>query len=75
MRDVFEPFEELLRQYDSHDGRLERRAAGYKETEFDFAFLLPTRPGKTLFTLGDLRALVEAGRELKARREDNGNRS
>ncbi len=66
LRNPFLPFERWLEWLDSHDGRLSRRKDGGDETEFDIAALLPTPPTQTIFTVGDLRDLVEAGREWRA---------
>lgn len=62
----FAPFEEWLRWLDSHDGRLHRLARGDKEKDTDLLATIPTPPGGTIFTVGDLRRLVEAGREWLA---------
>lgn len=62
--DPFKVFRELLEQFVSHDGRLARRKAGYKETDWDLVCTLPTVPGRAIFTVGDLRALVAAGDRL-----------
>jgi hypothetical protein len=64
MQDLFGPFGRWLEWLDSHDGRLFRRAHGGQETDLDLACRLPNPPGSELFTVGDLRALVAAGREL-----------
>lgn len=67
MRDPFALFEEFLAWLDSHDGRLWRRRRGDQETDSDLVCTVPTPPGATLWTVGDLRALVAAGREWRAR--------
>jgi hypothetical protein len=64
MQDPFGPFGRWLGWLDSHDGRLFRRARGQDETDLDVACTIPNPPGSALFTVGDLRALVAAGREL-----------
>jgi hypothetical protein len=63
-KDPFAPFARWLDWLDSHDGRLHRRSRGQEETDMDIACLVPTPPGQTIITIGDLRALVESGREL-----------
>lgn len=72
MTDPFAPFRRWLEWLDSHDGRLHRRSGGQEETDHDLACLLPGPPGRTLFTVGDLRALVAAGREWAAARQGVG---
>lgn len=64
-RDPFLPFERWLEHLDSHNGRLLRRSQGGHETEYDLVCLIPSFPGQTIFTIGDLRALVEAGKRLR----------
>lgn len=64
MNDPFDPFRLWLTWLDSHDGRLARRKRGDKETDSDYLAGIPTPPGQTIFTVGDLRALVEAGDRL-----------
>jgi hypothetical protein len=64
MQDPFGPFGRWLEWLDSHDGRLFRRARGGQETDLDLACTIPHPPGSAVFTVGDLRALVAAGREL-----------
>jgi hypothetical protein len=64
MKDPFGPFARWLEWLDSHDGRLFRRSKGWQETDTDVACTIPCPPGSTPFTVGDLRALVAAGREL-----------
>ncbi len=59
MTDPFAPFREWLTWLDSHDGRLARRKAGGKENDYDYLCTLP--PGGSIFTVGDLRRLVQAG--------------
>jgi hypothetical protein len=75
-QDPFGPFSRWLEWLDSHDGRLHRRSQQQEETDQDIACTLPTPPGSDLVTVGDLRALVEAGRELSVWRarfaEDKG---
>jgi hypothetical protein len=68
MQDPFGPFGRWLEWLDSHDGRLFRRAHGGQETDLDLAALIPAPPTRAVFTVGDLRALVAAGRELAGRR-------
>ncbi len=58
MSDPFEALEEWLAFLDSHDGRLHRRARGGNETDCDIAALLPTPPGQTILTVGQLREIV-----------------
>lgn len=62
-RSPFEPFKRWLRWLDSHDGRLHRRRAGGRETDLDSLATIPDPRGGggTVFTVGDLRELVEAG--------------
>lgn len=67
MTDPFTPFRAWLQWLDSHDGRLARRARGDAETDHDCLATIPTPPGGTVFTLGDLRRLVRAGDEWGAR--------
>jgi hypothetical protein len=62
MHDPFRPFALWLAWLDSHDGRLFRRAHGGQETDLDLAALIPTPPTQAVFTVGDLRAIVAAGR-------------
>ena len=62
----FRIFEQWLDWLVSHDGRLHRRARGEKETDMDVIALIPTPPGQSILTVGDLRALVAAGREWVA---------
>ncbi len=63
--DPFIPFNDWLEWLDSHDGRLYRRSRGDKEDDYDFLTLIPTPPGQTVFLVGDLRRLVDAGKRLK----------
>ena len=65
----FRVFSECLEFLDSHKGRLERRKAGWSETDSDIAVLLPNKYGKTIVTIGDLRKIVEAGKELQRLKE------
>lgn len=60
----FHVLERWLEWLDSHDGRLSRRARGDNETDSDLIATIPNPPGKAIFTIGDLRAIVEAGRTL-----------
>lgn len=64
LSDPFEPFARYLNWLESHDGRLYRRSEGQQETDADLVCLIPTPPGQAIFTVRDLRALVEAGKEL-----------
>jgi hypothetical protein len=66
MNDTFVVFARWLEWLDSHDGRLYRRSRGGLEDDFDVACTVPGPPGSALVTVGDLRALVAAGRELDA---------
>lgn len=59
----FRIFELWLEWVVSHQGRLDRRERGGKEDDHDLLALIPTPPGQSLFTVGDLRALVAAGKE------------
>jgi hypothetical protein len=67
--DVFAIFETWLEWVVSHDGRLHRRANGQLETDMDLLALIPTPPGQSIFTVGDLRALVAAGKEWREMRQ------
>lgn len=58
MNNPFKPFEEWLEFLTSHDGRLHRRKQGGNETDSDVVCLIPTPPGQTIFTIGDLKKLV-----------------
>lgn len=54
-----EPFARWLEWLDSHNGRLYRRTKGGKEDDWDIAALLPNpQGGQRVFTVGDLRRLV-----------------
>lgn len=55
-----------LEWLDSHDGRLYRRRTGGTETDTDLAALIPTPPGQSIFTVGDLREVVEKLRERES---------
>lgn len=48
-----------LEWLDSHDGRLYRRQHGELETDTDLIATIPNPPGSAIFTVGDLRAVVE----------------
>lgn len=65
--DPFTPFRRWLVWLDSHDGRLYRRSRDGRETDSDFLALIPTPPGQTVFTVGDLRALVALGDKVTQR--------
>ena len=67
MPSVFRPFEQWLDWVTSHDGRLFRRGRGQTETDSDLLCLIPTPPGQSVFTVGDLRNLVAAGKQLDSR--------
>jgi hypothetical protein len=62
MHDPFGPFTRWLEWLDSHDGRLFRRSQGGDETDWDLACTVPNPPGRAIVTVGDLRAIVAAGR-------------
>jgi hypothetical protein len=64
MGDPFVAFAGWLAWLESHDGRLYRRSRGQEETDSDLACTVPNPPGAAIVTVGDLRALVAAGREL-----------
>lgn len=66
MQTPFLVFEQWLEWLMSHDGRLFRRSKGQQETDSDLAALIPTPPGQTILTVGDLRRLVAAGKEWAA---------
>mgnify|MGYP001601851975 CR=1 FL=1 len=66
MLSVFTPFEQWLNWITSHDGRLFRRGQGQTEPDSDLLCLIPTPPGQTPFTVGDLRALVAAVQAMEA---------
>ncbi len=59
MTDPIAPFREWLTWLDSHDGRLHRRKQGGKEDDYDYLFTVPV--SGRIFTVGDLRRLVNAG--------------
>jgi hypothetical protein len=58
MSDPVKVFARWLEYLDSHDGRLHRARAGQRGTDADIACTLPTPPGKTIVTVGDLRRIV-----------------
>lgn len=64
-KDPFVVFERWLEWLTSYDGRLYRRAQGQKEDDFDLLCTIPTPPGSSILTVGDLRDLVECGKELR----------
>jgi hypothetical protein len=72
MGDPFTPFARWLAWLESHDGRLYRRSRGQGEADSDLACTVPNPPGSAIVTVGDLRALVAAGRELARLRESLG---
>jgi hypothetical protein len=62
--DTFRPFAGWLEYLTSHDGRLQRRKNGQLELDSDYLCTIPDALGGVIFTVGDLRALVESGRTL-----------
>ena len=48
----------------SPEGRLHRRENKGLENDSDMAGLIPTPPGRAIFTVGDLRRLVEMGKSI-----------
>ncbi len=64
INDPFAVFARWLTWLDSHDGRLHRRQRGGLETDSDVIGTIPNPPGVALLIVGDLRALVEAGKLL-----------
>lgn len=65
--DPFRPLRRWLEYLDSHDGRLHRCQQNHaSERDSDLACLIPTPPGRAIFTVGDLRRLVAAGDEWAA---------
>lgn len=53
-------FYRYLEWLESHDGRLYRIEQGGKEDDYDAIGLIPTPPGRAIFTVGDLRIVVKA---------------
>jgi hypothetical protein len=58
MNNPFVPFNELLEFLTSHDGLLHRRQKGGNETDSDLVCVISSY----IFTVGDLKKLVEAGK-------------
>jgi hypothetical protein len=65
----FTPFTDWLAYLDSPEGIEHRRHAGQKGNDLDLIALLPTGAGQAILTVGDVRRLVEAGREWGAGRQ------
>ncbi len=61
MKEPLDVFRKWLEWLDSHDGRLDRRRRGGKETDTDLIATIPNPPAAVIFTVGDLRALVNRG--------------
>jgi hypothetical protein len=64
LNNPFTPFAEWLEWLDTPDGLEYRRSTGGEGGELDRVATLPTPPGSTILTVADLRALVQAGREI-----------
>lgn len=62
MSRAFEILKLWLEWVDSHDGRLARRRKGGSETDLDLLCTIPNPPGSAIFTVGDLREVVEVGK-------------
>lgn len=65
------PFEHWLEYFDSHDGRLHRRARGDNETDTNFLATIPTPPGSAILTVGLLREAVELMRRARQLEAEN----
>lgn len=66
LNDPFKPFREWLAWLETEEGLEWRRGRGNDGDDWDLLTTIPTPPGRTLFVVGDLRALVAAGDQFRA---------
>ena len=60
MSNPYQAFRRWLEWLDSEEGIDHRKKCGGVGDEYDLACTIPTPPGKTLITIGDLRFLVSS---------------